>query len=217
MDRTTRLAREATGPADGGRGAAGGARGAAGDARGAPAGGTPARRPEPDWRRVALRWRQRGPWHGPHWELEAGGVVVARYALRGRLPRHGEIECLGRRWTARGTGLLGGLELCPDDDPGGMLAVRPGWFRPARVTRPAGPELRLRRSFWPGRSTVENAEGFPLVHLVEHRGVARLEGEVEFEDAGRRLEDLEPLVCLLWAYALSERARSLAWHGAHGG
>jgi hypothetical protein len=180
---------------------------------GAPAGFTAGERPAPDWRRASLAWRQTGSWWSPTWELTADGVRVATYHREGLLQQTAGIETGSGRRVVRGRGLRS-RELFLEGRTEPAARSTSGWFRDGRITLADGSRFRVHTPIFRTTWTLSNEEDFPYLHVETGHVAFKTEGEVRFEDAGRRLEQAEVVVLLMWDLVVDARRRHAAGAGA---
>lgn len=154
-----------------------------------------------DWSKAdSLVWTQRGTVHRT-WELRADGEPVAEIRWfspwRRRwlaLSASGAWEIRESFWSRQSIGRTG-------EEP--VVTTRRG-LRSVEVQRTGGEPLVWRRENWLGTTLVlENRERFPLLRIQRRRGFLRIHGAVALEDAGRSLEDLEPLIFVTWTLTLA--------------
>ena len=83
-----------------------------------------------------------------------------------------------------------------DDD---RAVFDPSWTGSGSLTVAGGPTFRWKATnFWYTRWDWQTADGAVALHFANQQGLARLEGQVGVEPAGRGLPELDLLITLGW-------------------
>ena len=152
-----------------------------------------------DAARVAtLEWKQPRRGHR-QWELIADGALVGTLAWQGPWRGGWIARTAGATWRIR-HGIFGRCEVTREGDDLPVADSRRSGFRTVAIGRANGDPLFWRRTgFFRSEHRLENREGFVLFTERVQRGLLRREGSIAFEEAGRTLPDLLPLLLLAWA------------------